>query len=66
MKIGIISDLHAELYIKKDIDLIAEMSNYFRKNNDIDILLIAGDITENVNSTIKFVNDLKESIGIDI
>ncbi|MGL5904341.1 MAG: metallophosphoesterase [Cetobacterium sp.] len=66
MKIGIISDLHSDLYKEKGIDLLNELNNYFIQNKDIEVLLIAGDITEDINETIKFIENLKKKIEIKI
>ncbi len=63
MKIGFVSDVHID--INADYDLVSLITENIIENN-IDVLVIAGDISESYNSTIDFVDKLTEKSGVKI
>lgn len=61
MKIGVISDIHIdEQYSKKE--LLSTLSECINEKN-VDVMLVAGDISENYNSSINFMRKLNSNIN---
>lgn len=63
MKIGIISDIHLD--INKDFDVKGAISRAVKKRG-IETLLIPGDVSNNYQETLKAIDELIESTGINI
>lgn len=57
MRLGFISDIHLD--INRDYDIKSILCDLIIKNN-IDCLIIAGDITESYEATISFIEEIKE------
>jgi len=58
MKVGMISDLHIDINI--DYDVLNSLKSQI-KNQKIDVLLVAGDISNNAENTIAFMNELNNN-----
>lgn len=63
MKIGFISDIHID--VNKDYNIIDEMSEHIKKEN-VDVVVIAGDISENAETTIESMQKLENLSGISV
>lgn len=59
MKIGILSDIHADMY--DSVDLPAQTLAGLADEQSLECLLLAGDISEDYEKTIRFVNCFHES-----
>ncbi|MGN0401516.1 MAG: metallophosphoesterase [Acetatifactor sp.] len=63
MKTAVISDIHID--INKDYDVLGGIVEYIRENS-VEMLLIAGDISNCVESTIKAVCMLEQESGVRV
>lgn len=59
MKIGIISDIHVDISNKED-EKIEEILSDYLKEKEVEVLIIAGDISENYNTTIEVLRKIEE------
>lgn len=66
MKIGAISDLHIDRNPKLDAQAYLESLIRVVKKRDIDILLIAGDISNHFQEGYQFIRELKYNISIPV
>ena len=64
MKIGFISDIHIDFF-PNDFDVHEEFLKSFSQC-DIDMLVIAGDISNNYKNTISFVKNLNNKLSYDV
>jgi len=58
MKIGFISDIHID--VNKEYNILEEISEHIREEN-IDVVVIAGDISEDAETTIEAMGNLEKS-----
>ncbi len=64
MRLAFISDIHIDLLTSEE-ELISAFIET-RRNQHIDVLVIAGDISENVDITIDFINRLNEVLSCKV
>lgn len=63
MKSAVISDIHVD--INKDYEVIEAIAEYVHEH-EIELLLIAGDVTNHVKDTIKVIAELEEKSGAKV
>ncbi|TDM12734.1 metallophosphoesterase [Macrococcus lamae] len=66
MKIGIISDLHIDRDTKRSFEVYIDVLSAEVKSQNIDLLLLAGDISNDYKMSYHFIKTLKDKIGIDV
>ncbi|MDW2800622.1 metallophosphoesterase [Clostridium boliviensis] len=63
MRIGAISDIHLDVNI--DYPIIKTIQNYTKAQN-LEILLVAGDISNNYKTTLSYLEQLEGAVGIPV
>ena len=63
MRIGILSDIHVDLEHRSPDGVLLGLAKAI-KENAVDIMLIAGDIANNYELTLRILNDLEGSTGV--
>ncbi len=63
MKIGILSDLHVDVNYRKDKNIISNLCRIIEKNQT-DILMIAGDVSNNYQVTLDTLNEIEKITGV--
>ncbi len=63
MRVGLIADIHININLEYDL---VKLLNDSIKENNIDVLIIAGDISNSYNDTINFIDDLIEKTKISV
>ena len=63
MKTAIISDIHVD--VNKNYDVTGEIISYLKKNN-IELLIIAGDISSDPEKTIATIDNLEKQSGVKV
>lgn len=66
MKIGAISDLHIDRHPKLNAQHYLDTLVDVVIKREIELLVIAGDISNDYRQVIQFINDLKEMLNIPI
>ncbi|RIP37311.1 phosphohydrolase [Staphylococcus gallinarum] len=66
MNIGVISDLHVDRHQKLEPNDYLQILVKIMKMQDLDLLLIAGDISNNYRLTAQFINDLERQSKIKV
>lgn len=68
MKIGVISDLHIDRYnnSKEYIHLFEDHLSDITVSKQLDLLLIAGDISNEFDMTVSFIRTIKKRTGIEV
>lgn len=63
MKIGILSDIHVDLNEKEGIDVIKPIIDEIKKNK-ADLMIIAGDVSNDYELTLDSLNKIQEGSGV--